>query len=301
MELVKPVTKRTRKTKEIKYDWKDEVVEKLVALWEDEQLLYDVKHPMYHIKEKRRNCITNIISALSEMEVEPLPSYDEVQRKLNALRSYYVAEKNKTEQSKVSGAGAGDIYRSKWQFYDALSFLSDNVTPRPTVSNIGTKRAAAEENCAYSIDNKPSSKSAKQMEVNKTNQLIETAINVLSKPKENPKKVEKTLSADHVFGDMIVKMLETINEGESKDFLKMEIQRLIFETKYRGGAQHMFAQMHQHQQRNAGMHSRMQSPHNGVGLRHEPYQTPSYGSNSPQTPFGSVSRCSSNNSDILEL
>ncbi len=233
---INPLAKKARKVKESKFEWKDDVVEKLIELWENLPLLYDAKHPSYHIKERRRNCIAKIVAELSEFGIAPLPSLEEVQRKLNALRSYFVAEKNKGEQSKVSGAGTADIYKSKWQYYDALSFLSDNVTPRATTSNICTKRPRADEDhCAYPTDNRPSAKSAKMVETNRSNDLIETAIKVLNRPKERPKPVEPRPpnSADQLFGEMIVKMLETIQEGESKDLLKMDIQRLIFETKYK--------------------------------------------------------------------
>ena len=155
------------------------------------------------------------------------------------MRSYYVAEKNKTDQSKVSGAGTSNVYKSKWQFYDNLSFLSDNVTPRGTTSNAGKRNlgngdgANADGDYAYQVENAPSPKSARKMEVYKTNQLIETAITALNKPKEpcNPAaNISKT--ADQLFAEMIGKQLESINEGQVKDFLKMEIQKLVYETKY---------------------------------------------------------------------
>lgn len=155
-----------------------------------------------------------------------------------------MAEKNKTEQSKVSGSGADDVYKSKWQYFDRLSFLADNVTPRGTSSKVvGKKRASsaqgggtggsASQDCAYDIESAaPSAKSTRKIETARTNQLIEDAINVLNRPVEKPKPVETNKTGDQLFSEMICKQLETMNEGQEKDFLKMNIQRLIYEAKY---------------------------------------------------------------------
>ena len=179
MENRQEQRKRTKREK--KFDWRD-VVEQLIMFWQNQPLLYNVNHPQYHLKEKRRNCINKIISELDDALVYPLPSYDDVLKKINALRTYYVAEKNKIEQSKASGAGINDVYKSKWYFFEQLSFLSDNITPRTTHSNLDNRNKRSE-SCAYQATNPPSSKASRKMETNKTNELIETAINVLNRPR----------------------------------------------------------------------------------------------------------------------
>lgn len=275
--------KQNKKSKE-KFDWKDDVVEELINMWQNQPLLFNVNHPCYHVKEKRRNCINNIISCMDDMNIAPLPSYDEVYRKLNALRSYYVAEKNKTEQSKVSGAGTSNVYKSKWQFYDNLSFLSDNVTPRGTTSNAGKRNlgngASADGDYAYQVENSPSAKSARKMEVYKTNQLIETAITALNKPKEPyipPANVSKT--ADQLFAEMIGKLLETIDEGQAKDFLKMEIQKLVYETKYSTPKHNMFHSLPNSfpQAKNVSHNLRSMSPSYGTLVGQEAQLPSTYG------------------------
>eukprot|EP00794_Sanderia_malayensis_P004291 gene4291-4860_t len=115
MEVIEepvPVVKSKKKAKEKKFDSKDDVMEKVIDEWENS-------------------------------DVTPLPSYEEVQRKINALRSHFVVEENKTKQSKVSGSGEGDVYKSKWLYFDRLSFLADNVTPTGTNSNVGKRTSAA--------------------------------------------------------------------------------------------------------------------------------------------------------------
>ena len=68
--------------------------------------------------------------------ISPSPSFDDAFRKINALRTYFVAEKNKIEQSKVSGAGSSGIYKSRWQFYESLLLLANFVTYGNTQSNL---------------------------------------------------------------------------------------------------------------------------------------------------------------------
>ena len=75
---VKKEGQRKRKMKEQKFEWRDEIVEILIDLWQNQPLLFDAGHPNYHVKEKRRNCINGIISSLGDQGVMPLPSYDEV-------------------------------------------------------------------------------------------------------------------------------------------------------------------------------------------------------------------------------
>ena len=77
-----------------------------------------------------------IIDEIKERGIFPSPRFDDVFRKVYALRTYFVTEKNKMEQSKTSGAGSSGICKSRWQFYESLLFLADFVTPRNTQSNL---------------------------------------------------------------------------------------------------------------------------------------------------------------------
>eukprot|EP00794_Sanderia_malayensis_P003849 gene3849-4385_t len=99
------------------------------------------------------------------------------------------------------------LYRSRWQFYWSLHFLADNVLPKRTESNL-TKRNAntrigEEENklqYAYSVNNKPSAKSAKKTAALKTGKLLETALTALKKQEVKPPDNSKRTVG--IFGDM---------------------------------------------------------------------------------------------------
>ena len=98
----KPKRQRLKET----FEWKDETVETLIILWENQPVLYNVTNPQYHVKDARRNAIMRIIDEIKDDDIFPSPSFDDVFRKINALRTYFAAEKNKMKQSKTSGAEA---------------------------------------------------------------------------------------------------------------------------------------------------------------------------------------------------
>ncbi|KAK7503444.1 hypothetical protein BaRGS_00005365, partial [Batillaria attramentaria] len=58
--------------------------------------------------------------------------------KLDTLRGQYVRELHKETASKKCGAGADDVYKSRWKFFDKLDFLRGVVTPKKTISNLDT-------------------------------------------------------------------------------------------------------------------------------------------------------------------
>ena len=50
-----------------------------------------------------------IIDEIKERGISPSPRFDDAFRKINALRTYFVVEKNKMAQSKTNGAGSSGI------------------------------------------------------------------------------------------------------------------------------------------------------------------------------------------------
>ena len=65
---------------------------------------------------------------------------EDVRVRINNLRTYYLKEKRKTKVSTKSGAGAADVYISKWWLFSKLEFLSDWTNPRRTISNFQTQK-----------------------------------------------------------------------------------------------------------------------------------------------------------------
>lgn len=233
----KPAAEMPSKKKRAAFNWSDDIVEAMINQWQLHPVLYDISNPQYHLKDKRRNAIQKVIDVLKVQDKFPLPTYEDVNKKMNSLRSYFVAEKNKTHQSKVSGTGADDVYRSKWQFFESLSFLADNIAPRRTESNLPKRSSEEVEDMendnsqyAYQVQNKPSSKITKKTEAKRTNELIETAIDALKRPRPSAEQRERT--ADQIFGEIVWKLLAEIPEGYGKDMAKMDIQRQLVQLKH---------------------------------------------------------------------
>eukprot|EP00794_Sanderia_malayensis_P016261 gene16261-17905_t len=231
-------TESARKKEVAKFDWSDDLVEDLITEWQQHTVLFDVSHPEYHLKDKRRIAIEKVIGQLEERGVDPVPSWEETNRKMNSLRGYFVAERNKVHQSKASGAGTNDAYKVRWQFYESLQFLADNINPRRTESNVASQGQVdrGTENrteYAYPVQNTPSSKSTKKTEAKMTNELLETAINVLKRqrPAAVSEKVEER-TANKVFSELVWKMLQEIPDGVKKDMVKIDIQRQLLHAKH---------------------------------------------------------------------
>ena len=63
-----------------------------------------------------------IIDEIKERGIFPSPRFDDVFRKVYALRTYFVTEKNKMEQSKTSGAGSSGICKRGGSFMSPCCF-----------------------------------------------------------------------------------------------------------------------------------------------------------------------------------
>ena len=85
-----------------KYSWTTDATEALIDEWKLYPILFDCTHAEYHVKEKRRIAVDKIRQKMvSDHEIDPAPSSDEIVKKMNNLRTYFNAERNKQEASKV--------------------------------------------------------------------------------------------------------------------------------------------------------------------------------------------------------
>ena len=115
---------------------KDETVETLIILSEKQPVQYDVSNSQYHVKETSWNEIMRITDEIKDPGIFPSPSFDDVSRKTNALRTYFVAEKKKWINPKQVELEVVVSYKDRWQLFVLLLFLADFVTPRNTQSNL---------------------------------------------------------------------------------------------------------------------------------------------------------------------
>ena len=115
--------------------WSDSDIFALIDAWHSLEQLYNVKNPKYHFNDEKSKNLNKLQGKLEEMGVTV--TVPQITKKMLSLKNHYAAEKRKTEASmKTSGASRDDVYVTKWQFYQSLSFLHDNFVPRDTESNL---------------------------------------------------------------------------------------------------------------------------------------------------------------------
>ena len=124
------LTKKTEKKTVITFSDDDKY--ELVELWEGESVLYDITDDDYRDKNKRSAAFKRIIE---EMTLEGITETD-VNNCMKNLRTQYLKEKRKTDDSVTTGKGTNDLYISKWKFYAPLSFLHPYCRPIASQSNL---------------------------------------------------------------------------------------------------------------------------------------------------------------------
>lgn len=98
--------------------WDDETVFKLIELFEKKRILWDCSTKDYKNKIKKNDAWEEISNALA------IPKTDVE----NKIRSQFARERKKMLSTKTTGAGAADIKKSKWKFYEELIFLQCTTT-----------------------------------------------------------------------------------------------------------------------------------------------------------------------------
>eukprot|EP00794_Sanderia_malayensis_P002890 gene2890-biopygen2377 len=221
--------RRGRPAKKVETEWTDDDIFRLIDLWGTKENLYNVQHPRYHNRDTRQKSLEGILTSMKS-EGAAITTTKQLQEKMKSLRSYFGAERRKTESSRRSGTGTDNVYISAWKFYSYLEFLQDGLTPRETVSNIETEVPAEvpNESCTYEVNRPPSAKTARKMKqksVEAAEKVMEGAAQALQKLSDIRKqRTEERYDEDRCFTDMILQMLRTIPDSEAKAMLKVEFQ-----------------------------------------------------------------------------
>uniref|UniRef100_A0A0A9W2D2 DNA-directed RNA polymerase D subunit 1 n=1 Tax=Lygus hesperus TaxID=30085 RepID=A0A0A9W2D2_LYGHE len=113
--------------------------------YKESSCLWDIKNPDYKCAEKRRTALATLAAKYDVSE-------EEAKKKINSLRSTYLQEKKKVEESKR--ANSGEIYEPSLYWYHELEFLYDVIIPRKTPHP-----------CAYNTSGTPSSPIPEQCHV----------------------------------------------------------------------------------------------------------------------------------------
>lgn len=104
--------------------WSDLETKKLITLYEENELLWNVTLKDYRNRVKKHEAFRDISEKL-KIDIT------EVQRKIHNLRSQYNSELKKIKK-KTSGQATDEVYVSNWPYFAALKFIHVNV---PTTSS----------------------------------------------------------------------------------------------------------------------------------------------------------------------
>lgn len=101
---------------------------RLINLYKQKEQLWNYKSHLYKRTDLKKKAWGEIAKQFRKDIVD-------VKCKLKSLRSAYVSEKKKVDDSKNSGAGPDDIYEPFLFYFDAFSFLDDVIVLRKAASN----------------------------------------------------------------------------------------------------------------------------------------------------------------------
>lgn len=114
------------KRKPTEHEWTYESTELLIEIFRSHSLLYDIRHPEYHKRDRKEKAFDDIRDELAENGV--YVEIADITSKMTSLKSYFCQERRKMAASKT--APGGEIYVSRWKFFPSLEFLGDTMLTR---------------------------------------------------------------------------------------------------------------------------------------------------------------------------
>lgn len=105
-----------------------EFISELIDLYRQNECLWKIKSKEHSDKHKKNAAYHILIEKMKE--VDPAANKDMVVKKINSLRTCFRKELKKYNSSLKSGTGTEDIYKPSLWYFDMLTFLTDQETPR---------------------------------------------------------------------------------------------------------------------------------------------------------------------------
>ena len=96
--------------------------------------LWKVKSKGYSDRVKKNLACEHLTTKLKE--IDPYVNKEKFVKKINSLRSCFIKELKKVNDSKTSGAGADDTYTPSLWYFQELLFLTDQEVPRKGISKM---------------------------------------------------------------------------------------------------------------------------------------------------------------------
>ena len=200
--------KKGRKGIIFEKNWTSEEIETLIRMWRSKEVLYDVSSKDYLDKQKKYLALKEIADIIGT-------NSEAVLKKMNSLRSYYGHVRQSCVLSnRKSDGNAIDIKKPTWPYYEHLHFLNDNLIPRSMTNSLKRNNGKTD---SFHVNNGPT----------KTPKVVITE--EYSTSQDTLKQEDE--KEDEIFGQLIIKKLKKIPDGDIKEELKIEIQQLIFQAR----------------------------------------------------------------------
>ena len=195
----------------------------MIELWKDREILYNPRHPKYHIREENANAIKEICEEFQDRGITL--TADQINKKLTTLKNYCCKERGKLTSSKKSGAGANQVYTVKRKYFSHLEFLNDHITPRGTISTFSASGFPSDDNDSELAP--PPKKNQKQNQsMEKVEFMMESAVSYL----KNGQNSHSQKSDDDHCGETLARLLKKVPEGQGKEMLKINLQHMIIQA-----------------------------------------------------------------------
>lgn len=111
-----------------------EFTTEFIELYKSFPCLWKVKSKEYSDRNAKAQAYEILVEKMRT--VDKSSNRESVVKKINSMRTTYRKELRKVLDSERSGAGADDIYVPHLWYYELMSFLQDQETPRSTISNM---------------------------------------------------------------------------------------------------------------------------------------------------------------------
>lgn len=111
-----------------------EFIREFIELYKSFPCLWKVKSKEYSDRNAKTQAYDILVEKMNT--VDESTNRETVVKKINSLRTTYRKELKKVLESERSGAGAEDVYVPHLWYYDLMTSLQDQETPRRIVSNM---------------------------------------------------------------------------------------------------------------------------------------------------------------------
>ncbi|PIO11491.1 hypothetical protein AB205_0075710 [Aquarana catesbeiana] len=105
-----------------------------IDMYRELPCLWQVNHPYYNNQTKEKAALDQLVEFVKV--VIPMADIPYLKALIGGMRSTYITELKKVQDSLRSGAAADDIYVPRLLSYDRLHFLAGQTEPRPALSNL---------------------------------------------------------------------------------------------------------------------------------------------------------------------